>query len=85
MTEVLGTHFNINTYTAASEKITLLEGAVRVRNSAGVVRELSPGEQATAAPGNPGRRLADQLVANGLVRGEALRLTEPIELVVAVA
>ncbi|MGN6493683.1 MAG: FecR family protein [Agriterribacter sp.] len=52
VTEVLGTHFNINTYTAASEKITLLEGAVRVRNNAGAVRELSPGEQATAAPGN---------------------------------
>jgi beta-glucosidase-like glycosyl hydrolase len=37
---------------------------------------------AAAAAGDPGRRLADRLVANGLVRGEALRLAEPIELVV---
>lgn len=72
-TEVLGTHFNINTYTPASEKITLLEGAVRVKNNAGAVLELSPGEQATAASGNLQVKKVDDMEAvmawkNGLFK-----------------
>ncbi|MEO7043749.1 MAG: FecR domain-containing protein [Ferruginibacter sp.] len=43
---VLGTHFNVNTYEdEADEKITLLEGSVRVDKSA-VSQLLKPGQQA---------------------------------------
>lgn len=45
-TEVLGTHFNINTYTDEEQvRVTLIEGSVRVANGAGNVK-LKPGEQA---------------------------------------
>ena len=49
--EVLGTHFNINSYLDdGTIKTTLLEGRVRVSNS-GSVKILSPGEQAIAGTG----------------------------------
>lgn len=45
-TEVLGTHFNVNTYTdESSVKVTLLEGAVRVTKGE-VTGLLKPGQQA---------------------------------------
>lgn len=48
-TEVLGTHFNINAYADEDQqKITLLEGAVRVSNS-GQLIALKPGQQARVA------------------------------------
>lgn len=44
--EVLGTHFNVNTYSDEPEiKTTLLEGSVKIRK-AGQVQMLSPGQQA---------------------------------------
>jgi transmembrane sensor len=43
--EVLGTHFNINTYDKES-KTTLLEGAVRITDG-GIQKLLKPGEEAT--------------------------------------
>ncbi|WP_129714586.1 FecR family protein [Pedobacter sp. SYP-B3415] len=49
--EVLGTHFNINTYQDASlSRITLMEGSVRVRRPEGL-RELKPGQQLLAWTG----------------------------------
>lgn len=49
-TEVLGTHFNVNTYTdEAAMKVTLLEGSVRVRDRMGNAAELKPGEQASVS------------------------------------
>ena len=45
--EVLGTHFNVNTYTDEQDvKTTLLEGSVRI-TGADKSQRLSPGEQAT--------------------------------------
>jgi ferric-dicitrate binding protein FerR (iron transport regulator) len=45
-TEVLGTHFNVNTYTDENAvKITLLEGAVKI-SKAGSAEMLKPGQQA---------------------------------------
>ncbi|HEU4829235.1 MAG TPA: glycoside hydrolase family 3 N-terminal domain-containing protein [Gemmatimonadales bacterium] len=46
-----------------------------------LARAPQPGGGAPA-PGDIGRRLADRLVARGLVRGEKLRLRQPIDLVV---
>ena len=44
--EVLGTHFNVNTYSEEPEiKTTLLEGSVKIKNAT-AVQMLSPGEQA---------------------------------------
>lgn len=44
---VLGTHFNINSYTdEGTTKTTLLEGSVRVTNNAGQSVKIIPGEQA---------------------------------------
>ncbi|WP_413667572.1 FecR domain-containing protein [Mucilaginibacter sp. Mucisp86] len=44
---VLGTHFNINSYTdEGATKTTLLEGSVRVTNNAGQSVKIKPGEQA---------------------------------------
>jgi transmembrane sensor len=46
VTEVLGTHFNLNSYRdAGSTKITLLEGTVRVKKAV-LTQVLRPGEQA---------------------------------------
>ena len=48
-TEVLGTHFNVNTYTdERSVKVTLLEGAVRITKG-GSAEMLKPGQQAQVA------------------------------------
>ncbi len=46
--EVLGTHFNINSYNdEASTKTTLLEGSVNVTNTSGMpLVKLKPGQQA---------------------------------------
>ena len=45
--EVLGTHFNVNSYNdEAAIKTTLLEGKVKVRSSSGSQTILLPGEQA---------------------------------------
>lgn len=45
-TEVLGTHFNVNTYAdEATSKVTLLEGSVRINNSV----TIKPGQQAQVA------------------------------------
>lgn len=50
--EVLGTHFNINSYAdETSSKTTLLEGAVRLSPSGGQGLILSPGQQAVVASG----------------------------------
>jgi transmembrane sensor len=47
--EVLGTHFNINSYeNEASINTTLLEGSVRVKNNQGTI-VLKPGQQAQSA------------------------------------
>lgn len=48
-TEVLGTHFNINSYKPNDEQITLLEGSVKVRNNITASGELKPGEQVVVA------------------------------------
>jgi transmembrane sensor len=45
--EVLGTHFNINTYDGKGVATTLLEGSVRVSLD-GVVKVIRPGEQAVS-------------------------------------
>ena len=46
-TEVLGTHFNVNTYAdERAMKVSLLEGSVRVRDGQGNAAMLKPGEQA---------------------------------------
>ncbi|MET6996418.1 FecR domain-containing protein [Chitinophaga defluvii] len=50
-TEVLGTHFNVNTYEKPEEVlVTLLEGAVRVSNPAAQEQLLQPGQQAEVKP-----------------------------------
>ena len=53
VTEVLGTHFNVNAYAdEASIKITLLEGSVRV-SSGYQLQTIKPGQQAVAANSDP--------------------------------
>jgi transmembrane sensor len=47
-TEVLGTHFNVNSYDKASVKVTLLEGSVKVSNGT-ANGMLKPNEQALIA------------------------------------
>lgn len=48
--EVLGTHFNVNTYIDEPEmKTTLLEGSVKIKNASGV-KLLAPGQQARISP-----------------------------------
>ena len=48
--EVLGTHFNVNTYSDEPEmKTTLLEGSVKIKNASGV-KLLAPGQQARISP-----------------------------------
>lgn len=47
-TEVLGTHFNVNSYDKASVKVTLLEGSVKVSNGK-ANGMLKPNEQALIA------------------------------------
>jgi ferric-dicitrate binding protein FerR (iron transport regulator) len=74
--EVLGTHFNINTYGGEPSKITLLEGSVVVKPAAdNNSLKLAPGEQAVFPHDKTGQmelRQADidQVMAwkNGLFR-----------------
>jgi ferric-dicitrate binding protein FerR (iron transport regulator) len=59
-TEVLGTHFNINSYADENEtRVTLLEGAVKVAtaspNAPGHTAILKPGEQAVSISDRPGQ------------------------------
>lgn len=50
-TEVLGTHFNVNTYEKPQEVlVTLLEGVVKVSNTSGYQQLLKPGQQADVTP-----------------------------------
>ena len=54
ITEVLGTHFNVNSYTdEPAMKVTLLEGSVHVKNQRGEEVKLKPGEQACAGGSSP--------------------------------
>ncbi|QDW27254.1 DUF4974 domain-containing protein [Pedobacter sp. KBS0701] len=49
--EVLGTHFNINTYSdEPAVRTTLLEGSVKVSLAGGPSRVLKPGEQSQVSP-----------------------------------
>ncbi len=49
-TEVLGTHFNVNTYTdEPAMKVTLLEGSVHIKYARGGDTMLKPGEQASVS------------------------------------
>jgi len=59
-TEVLGTHFNVQSYPAGLEKITLLEGRVKVSNHKGSVY-LSPGQQALGTADQPTKINVDTL------------------------
>lgn len=61
MVEVLGTHFNINSYEdEANIKTTLLEGAVKIV-AGGKVSFLKPGQQALVSPLGGGREGAGEL------------------------
>jgi len=61
-TEVLGTHFNINTYADESAmKVTLLEGSVRVRDIRGGQVMLKPGQQASVKGGDPDIRVEEKV------------------------
>lgn len=51
VTEVLGTHFNINAYKQSGEQVTLLEGAVRVSSDERSPVLLQPGAQAIVNSG----------------------------------
>lgn len=55
--QVLGTHFNVNSYTdEESERTTLLEGSVQVSSLKGDYKVvLEPGQQAALTPGSPFR------------------------------
>lgn len=44
--EVLGTHFNINSYSSEPLKATLLEGSIKI-NTASATKVLSPGQEGT--------------------------------------
>jgi ferric-dicitrate binding protein FerR (iron transport regulator) len=53
-TEVLGTHFNVNTYAdEPTMKVTLLEGSVHIKYARGGDAMLQPGEQASAGATSP--------------------------------
>ena len=55
--EVLGTHFNINSYAdEATINTTLLEGAVRINSEKGTM-QLAPGEQSQVSPGGSLKRV----------------------------
>lgn len=43
--EVLGTHFNVESYEEDRTRTTLVEGSVRVTESNGLTKELKPGQQ----------------------------------------
>jgi len=58
--EVLGTHFNVNAYTdEVMVRTSLLEGAVRVKDGAGQMVTLKPGQEAQT----PGDRQAMRVVS----------------------
>lgn len=67
-TEVLGTHFNIQSYPNSIEKITLLTGSVKVSNTKGSVY-LSPGQQALGAVDRPTKINIDTVDILGWKKG----------------
>ena len=80
--EVLGTHFNVNTY--ADEPIavtTLIEGSVNVVSANGnEATKLNPGQQSIVKPGRKTRVLAaDVEEAIGWKKGEFIFYNESIE------
>jgi transmembrane sensor len=78
--EVLGTHFNINTYDGKGVATTLLEGSVRV-SSGGVVKVIRPGEQAVSYGGgiNVAQVEAEDIVA--WKEGYFMFDSEPLEII----
>ncbi len=80
---VLGTHFNMNTYTnEAAMKVTLLEGSVRVQKGT-ATGMLKPGQQAVISPNSKNKIQVvkaeiEQVMAwrNGLFNFEGARLDE---------
>lgn len=58
ITEVLGTHFNVNSYPNTSKAITLLEGKVKVSDSDNTVL-LEPGQQAYFKGNTLGKKTVD--------------------------
>ncbi|AXY78041.1 DUF4974 domain-containing protein [Paraflavitalea soli] len=53
-TEVLGTHFNVNTYAdEPAMKVTLLEGSVHINYAGGGDAMLQPGEQGSVSESSP--------------------------------
>ena len=80
--QVLGTHFNVNTYDDDATAITtLLEGAVNVRSSIDSrPLRLKPGQQSVVQPGSQTRvRTADLDEAIGWKNGEFIFYNERIE------
>lgn len=80
--QVLGTHFNVNTYDDDATAITtLLEGAVNVRSSVDSrFMKLKPGQQSIVQPGSQTRVLtADLDEAIGWKNGEFIFYNERIE------
>lgn len=80
--QVLGTHFNVNTYEGDATAITtLLEGAVNVRSSTDSrSMKLKPGQQSIVQPGSQTRVLtADLDEAIGWKNGEFIFYNERIE------
>jgi hypothetical protein len=71
--EVLGTHFNINAHEIVA-RTTLLEGSVRISNTASQSRILAPGQQASLLPNGQWMMTADANIdevmawKNGLFR-----------------
>jgi transmembrane sensor len=64
--EVLGTHFNVNTYSDEPEiKTTLFEGAVRIRTASSLAITLKPGDQAILSKGvlTSGRPDLEEVIA----------------------
>src|SRR5262249_38135789 len=57
VTEVLGTHFNINSFNSEATQTTLLEGSVKVSRESGVGSQesvtIKPGEQAIGSSHSP--------------------------------
>ena len=80
--QVLGTHFNVNTYDDDATAITtLLEGAVNVRSSIDSrPLRLKPGQQSVVQPGSQTQvRTADLEEAIGWKNGEFIFYNERIE------
>lgn len=76
--EVLGTHFNINSYAnSLGTKTTLLEGAIKVKGTAGE-KILSPGEQSVLYGNNIDVNAVDPRFAVDWKNGEFRFKNEPL-------